>query len=218
MPDELVTLYWNTKTSAFIPHRLLDEIGVPYERVRVQTRGNPEHRSEAFRKVNPNMLLPTLRLADGRTLGENGAIILTLGEVFPDTDLVPGPEEADRPAFLHWLFALTTTGHTTIRRWSYPGEYTTDPTAEEAAREAAWRQLSNFWDVLETAIQGDPWMLPRGFTALDIYVAFICLIVSPDMEELVFTARPKLEALRRATFERPGFRTLWDFYELPNSV
>lgn len=189
---------------------------VPYDLVRVQTRGETEHRTEAFQKLNPNMLLPTLRLPDGRAMGENGAIILALGELFPRSGLVVAQGEVDRPAFLHWLFALATTGHTTIRRWSYPDAYTTAQSATEGTRAAAWRQTEEFFDVLETVISGDPWLLQRGFTALDIYVAFICLILAPETASQVFALRPKLGALCKAAFEQPGFRELWEFYELPS--
>lgn len=208
------TLYYDPKTSAFVPHVMLDELGVSYDLVRVDTSIRA-HDTPEFRKINPNMLLPTLGLQDGRTFGENGAIILMLGELNPQSGMVPRIDEADRSFFLHWLFALATTGHTTIRRYSYPSEYTTDPSAEQATRDAAWIQFDKFLDVLENAISGDPWFMPRGFGPLDIYTVMDCIILTKAMQRDVFATRPKLERLFHATHARDTVERLWDFYEFP---
>src|SRR5690606_27375850 len=122
---------------------------------------------------------------------------------------VPAPDEPDRPFFLHWLFALATTGHTTIRRFSYPWEYTTDPDARSATSAAAWRQLTEFFDVLEAAIAGDPWFMARGFGPLDIYTVMICIVLTPDMRKEVFATRPRLGRLHEAAHARDTVRRLW---------
>lgn len=207
-------LYFDYPTSAFVPHVLLDELGAQYELVRVDTSVKA-HRESEFRKLNPNMLLPTLGLSDGRTFGENGAILLMLGDLHPESGLVPAVEDADRPFFLHWLFALATTGHTTMRRYSYPDEYTTKADAEQATREAAWSQLTRFFDALEDAISGDPWFMERGFGPLDIYTVMVCIILTEDLRRETFEGRPKLERLYRATHARDTVKKLWEFYRYP---
>ena len=209
-------LYFDYPTSAFVPHVMLEELDVPYELERIDTFAKA-HRAPEFRKINPNMLIPTLGLSDGRTFGENGAIVLMLGDLHPDSGLVPNVEDADRPFFLHWLFALATTGHTTMRRFSYPDEYTTRSDAELATREAAWAQLLKFFDALEDAISGEPWFMARGFSPLDIYTVMVCIILTKELKEEVFAARPKLEALYRATHARDTVCQLWDFYRYPRN-
>ena len=198
-------LYFDFLTSAFVPHVILDELGVAYELVHVDTTVDA-HKSPPFRAINPNMLIPTLGLGDGRSFGENGAILLMLGDLHPAKGLVPRIEEPDRPFFLHWLFALATTGHTTIRRYSYPEEYTTLKSAEAATSEAAWNQICRFFDALETAIAGDPWFLKRGFSPLDAYVVMICIILAKGQRDEVFSSRPKLGRLHKATHARHSVR------------
>ena len=107
-----------------MPYVVLDELGVAYELVHIDTTADAQ-KTDSFRSINPNMLIPTLGLADGRTFGEIGAFLLMVGDLYPESGLVPKLRDADRPFFLHWLFALATTGHTTIRRYSYPEEYMT---------------------------------------------------------------------------------------------
>jgi glutathione S-transferase len=207
-------LFFDYLTSAFVPHVLLEELGADYELVHVDTTVGA-HKTPEFRKLNPNMLIPTLELSDGKTIGENGAILTMLGDLHPESGLVPRIEDADRPFFLHWLFALATTGHTTIRRYSYPQEYTTQPDAEAATREAAWSQVSRFFDVLEEAIAGDPWFMSRGFGPLDIYTVVVCIILTKGKQDEVFASRPKLGRLYRATHARESITRLWDFYRFP---
>lgn len=212
--SQAYTLYFDFLTSAFVPHVMLDELGVAYELVNIDTTIDA-HETPEFRKLNPNMLVPTLGLPDGRTFGENGAILLMLGDLHPTSGLVPGIKDTDRPFFLHWLFALATTGHTTIRRFSYPEEYTVDPTAQSATTDAAWRQLIKFFDAVENAISGDPWFMDRGFSPLDIYTIMVCIILTGDLRDEVFATRPKLERLYLATHGRDTVQRLWDFYRFP---
>lgn len=211
MSDGTYTLYYDLRTSAFVPHVMLEELGVPYALERVDTSIDA-HETPEFRAINANMLIPTLALPDGRTFGENGAILLMLGDRHPGTGLVPLPDDHDRPAFLHWLFALATTGHTTIRRYSYCDEYTTRHDALDGTREAADAQLRRFWAVLDHAIAGDPWFLPRGFGPLDIYTAMILIIYAPPELEQLFAERPALGRLHKAVHQRPSVRKLWRFY------
>ncbi|MBF9031445.1 hypothetical protein HKCCE3408_13665 [Rhodobacterales bacterium HKCCE3408] len=208
------TLYFDFLTSAFVPHVMLDELGASYELSHVDTTTNAHETSE-FRALNPNMLIPTLGLKDGRTFGENGAILLMLGDLHTNSGLVPGVDDPDRPFFLHWLFALATTGHTTIRRVSYPEEYTTDPEAYSATTEAAWTQLTKFFDALEDAISGHPWFMERGFGPLDIYTVMVCIVLTGKLRDDVFETRPKLKRLYWATHERKSIRDLWEFYRFP---
>ena len=204
-------LFYDKGTSAFVPHVMLEELGVDYRLERIDTSAK-EHRVDAFRRINPAMLLPALQLPDGRTLGENGAILLELGERHPSKGLVPQVGEPDRPQFLQWLFALATTGHTTFRRRAYPAEYTTIADASDGTREAADRQVSGFLDVLESVVRGSPWLMERGFSALDIYFANLLCFYSPAERSTEMARYPKLHELNLALFRRKTVARLSTFY------
>lgn len=211
MPSKPYRLYFDRKTSAFVPNVMLEELGVDYELVHVDTSVDA-HETEDFRALNPNMLIPTLALPDGRTFGENGAQIVMLGDLHPESGLVPRIDEPDRPAFLQWLFAIATTGHTTIRRYSYTEEYTTRLDAQDGTREAAHGQLMRFYSVLDDVISGDPWFLPRGFGPLDIYTIMILIPFATDELTEIFRTRPALARLHEAAHARPSVDRLWKFY------
>ena len=67
------------------PHILLQELGVPFEKILVDT-STGAHRSEAYRKLNPNGLIPTL--VDGDlVLYETAAICMHLCDMHPEAGL-----------------------------------------------------------------------------------------------------------------------------------
>lgn len=73
-------------------HRLriaLNLKGLAYEQVAVDLR-KEEHRQEAFRRLNPQQLVPALELDDGRVLIQSPAIIEWLEETHPLPALIPG--------------------------------------------------------------------------------------------------------------------------------
>src|SRR5690606_29397296 len=62
--------------------------GLPYETISIPMRDN-SHRSESYRKVNPQQRLPTLELDDGTKLIQSLAIIEYLDAVYPEPRLIP---------------------------------------------------------------------------------------------------------------------------------
>lgn len=83
----------------------LQELGVEFEPVEINLRTG-EHRRPAFLKINPAGKLPVL--VDGDTvLTESVAIVLYLGEKYPDKKLIPS-DPVERAQMYRWcLFAAT---------------------------------------------------------------------------------------------------------------
>jgi maleylacetoacetate isomerase len=62
--------------------------GLEYETVSIPMRDN-SHRADSYRKVNPQMRLPTLELDDGKTLIQSLAIVEYLDALNPEPRLLP---------------------------------------------------------------------------------------------------------------------------------
>ncbi len=62
--------------------------GLKYDSISIPMRDN-SHRSEAYRKVNPQMRLPSLELDDGTRLIQSLAIIEYLDAKYPEPRLIP---------------------------------------------------------------------------------------------------------------------------------
>jgi glutathione S-transferase len=150
------------------------------------------------------MRVPALTLPEGTTIGETAAMAILLGERHPEAGLTPEPGDPDRAKFLCWLTAMATSGYPTFSRACHPEQFTTDNSAHDSIMAIAGRQLDEFFDGLEGAIEGEPWMMPRGYSALDIYTAMMTEWVVD--RHTLFSSRPRLAALCRAVRERPAYR------------
>jgi glutathione S-transferase len=108
-------LYWRPGTASMAPHAALAEIGVDYRLVEV---GREEAQEDAaYRALNPLGVVPTLVDEEqGLVLTESAAILLYLGDRFPEAQLAP----AERPDYYRWLVFLTNTVQTAMLRWFYP--------------------------------------------------------------------------------------------------
>ncbi len=198
---EPYTLYWARRSGVIAPQVLLEEIGAPYRKIVVDMAAGA-HRAPDFLAVNPLGQTPALRLPGGAVVTESAAMMLVIAEERGERVLTPAPGDADRPAFLRWLTTMATSVYMTLRRYNRPGDFT-DGGDADAVFAAAKRQLDDYFDVIETAIAGAPFFLPRGFSALDIYLTML-VDWRKDVDALL-DARPALAALYRATHARESY-------------
>ena len=80
----MIQLHYYPSTASMVPHILLEELGVPYQRVLVD-RALDAHKSPQYLRLNPNGLIPVLtqdaapgEAGDSLVLYETAAIALHL--------------------------------------------------------------------------------------------------------------------------------------------
>ena len=78
---------------------LLEELGVDYQRVAIDIRGDGA--PEDYRKVQPNKKVPAIE-HDGTVITERAAITLYLAETFTEAGLAPAVGDPARAAYLTW--------------------------------------------------------------------------------------------------------------------
>lgn len=203
--DPIYTLYWERLSGAIGPQVLLEEIGAAYRKVPIDMAAG-EHRETAYRTINPVMRVPALGLPEGGAIGETAAIALVLGERHPDAGLVPALGDPDRPLFMFWLVAMATCGYPVFSRACHPEQFTLNDAANETVRLKGERDLEGFFSIIEQEIGGKPFFLPRGFTALDVYLTMLTEWVAD--KQALFESRPKLKALCRAVAARRSYEAV----------
>lgn len=206
------TLFWERLSGAIAPQVMLEELDVSHCLVHVDMTAG-DHRQEAYRSLNPVMRIPALRLPDGKVIGESSAIMLVLGEAHAGSDLVPAPDDPDRPEFLFWLTSMAANGYPIFSRAWHPEQFTTNAVANESVRRRAESHLAEFFAVMDGAVAGSPYFLARGFSALDIYLAMLSEW-SADRKAL-FEANPHVGELCRAVRERPAYRKVLEMHTAP---
>lgn len=172
----MIQLHYYPSTAAMVPHILLEEIGVPYQRVLVDRMQNA-HKAPGYLKLNPNGLIPVL--VDGDlVLYETAAICLHLGDTHPQAGLVPPVGTAERAHFYKWLMWLTNTLQATLITYFYPERSVAPGNAAGAAEVKAQAELrvGGLLDQLdaELARHGGPWFAGEKYSALDPYVFTLC--------------------------------------------
>lgn len=208
----MFVLYWEYLAGSIVVQAVLEETGAEY-RLRYVDMGADEHHSAEFLKLNPAARVPALGYDGGRTIGETGAIVTLLGEMYPASKVTPVPGDDARGEFLFWLNVMTTSGYLTAARVGHPERYARTDDAIEQVGQIANADYNSFFDVMEGAISGDPYFLPSGLSALDFYLTM--LTEWHVDQQALLRSRPKLEALSDAVNERHSYRTAVRTHALP---
>ena len=159
-----------------VPHILLEELGLPYERVLVDRTQNVQ-KSSAYLRLNPNGLIPVLTDGD-LVLYETAAICLHLCDTQPQAGLAPPLGTPERAHFYKWLMWLTNTLQSTLMVYFYPERWVKAGNAEGQAevKNHAEQRVRVLLDQLDTEFvrHGGPWLLGETYSALDPYVFTLC--------------------------------------------
>ena len=199
-------LYWRERTGAFAAAAVMAELEIPYEGIHIST-DNDEHRTAAYRALNPMAQIPTLVLPDGQAMTESAAIALYLAETRPESGLVPAADDPRRAPFLRWLVFAQCNLYETGLRVYYADRYSTDPDGADGVRQAALTRIELLWDMVADAIDGGPFFFGARFTLLDIYLAM--LTAWHDDPPALLQRRPPLARLVEATAARPAIAPIW---------
>jgi glutathione S-transferase len=156
----MMKLYWAPRTRSLRALWLLEEAGVPYERVRLDLAAG-EQKSPEYRVINPMGKVPAL--TDGPvSVAESGAICAYVADACPDAGLAPAVGDPARGRYLQWLFFS-------------PGciepAYLTKSTGISVRPETAgFGDFDRVFDVLAAAVAPGPWLLGEQFSAADVLI------------------------------------------------
>lgn len=156
-------LHWLPGTAAMAPHAALAEIGADYELVRVE-RDAAGNNTAAYLALNPWGRIPTLEDGD-LVLTESAAILLHLGDRFPDAGLVPGIGTRERSELYRWLVLLTNTLQPALMRLMYPARFGTAGVVEAASTDAHIE-----FDRIDAHLGAREWLVGDSRTAADLFL------------------------------------------------
>jgi glutathione S-transferase len=165
-------LYWSPGSAAMAPQAVLEEIGAPYEPVRIDLAAK-EHEQAAYKALNPNGRIPTL--VDGDfVIFETAAICQYLSDRHPEANLSPALNSPARGRYYQWLTYMTNTVQAHCIDWFHPDWTFADAGQQAALKAEAERKLYRTFDVLNDGIGPDSrHMLGDQFTVCDIYLAML---------------------------------------------
>jgi glutathione S-transferase len=183
----------------------LAETGALFEVVDLDFKNN-EQLSLAHRARNPTGKVPALILPSGGMLTESLAILLTIAERHPEAKLLPQTGNDARAHALQWMAFLSSEIYPMIEIEDYPERFAPGDAAS-SLREAARERVRERCLILERGISGDPWLLPSGFCAADIYAANLTRwIMDRDWRA---ANCPKIERLAAQVAARERIAPVW---------
>lgn len=163
----MVTLYQITGSSSFAARAALEEAGAEYDVIDV----HPRRREEApgFAATNPLLRVPALR--DGESaVYETGAVLLHIGDRFPDADLLPAVGDPLRPVAYRWVTWIANTLHPAWWPLMIPQFLTSDEAGAPGIRDRGLVSMARHGEYLEGELEGRTWCLGERFSVADIYL------------------------------------------------
>lgn len=165
----MLKLYYVPKTRAMRPRWILEELGVPYELVRLDPSKRETH-TETYLKVNPLGHVPALD--DGGTvIVESAAIIMHLADKFPDQGLAPAPGSPERGRWYQWILYAMATLEPLVALVSEQGRLAPEERSEAFSQRMKARFVKES-ALAEQHLQGREFALDR-FTAADVVLGSV---------------------------------------------
>lgn len=174
----------------------LEEAGLPYEAIPVDTRKGEQH-APAFTALNPNAKVPVI--VDGATtVFDSNAILLYLadktGQFLPET--------SERGAMLSWLMFVASGIGPFTGQCVHFKHYAPEPIAYAINRYdfEAWRH----WKILDAHLAGKTWMAGERYTLLDMAVWGWARAVPFALGAEAWEQLPQVKRLLDAVSARPA--------------
>ena len=199
-----LVFYYSPFSSAATVHWALEELGVPYEKVKIDLKAKDQNKP-AFLAVNPNGKVPAL-VHDGTAIFESVAIVIHLGETFGvDKGLFPAPG-LKRAEALKWLVWCNVSLGDALSRFSHnTSEHYPDELKHAKAGEAAKAEVETHLGILDTALKGKKYLVDDRFSLADVHVGGWVAYLGM----LGFDAKrwPNIDAWLKTCTSRPGYKT-----------
>ena len=231
----MLVLHHAWRSSASRRVRLcLAEKGLEFES-HVVDMMNMEHHSPEYLKINPNGVIPTLILEDGRSLYESGTICEYLDEAYPEPPLRPA-DPYERAVMRNWIRHVDERiGNLIIFNWVHSlakaaAKWSDEELAEhlkkvpskerqeawmraarkpytEEERAAARAKLVAILDRMEETMRQTRWLAGNAYSIADIAVVPFVKRIDEEIapDEMTKQRHPKVAAWWAAIQARPAF-------------
>lgn len=165
-----LTFYYAPMTSSVRVHWALEELGCPYEKVKLDLAAGDQKKPE-YIALNPNAKVPLL-VADGTPVFESLAILIWLGETYGvEKGLYPAPG-LGRGAALRWMaWSSVSLGEAVTRLLRNQSDRFPAEQRNEAAAEAAKKEIVDLLGIVDRELEGKDYLLGKDFTLADLSIA-----------------------------------------------
>jgi glutathione S-transferase len=164
----MLKLYHSAQSRSTRPRWLLEEIGAPYDLVRVDM-GKQEHKTPQYLQIHPHGVVPAL--VDGDlVLMESGAICAYLADKFPAPRLAPAVGTPERGRYYQWMFYTMATLEPPLMQVFMNTVMLPEAQRSAAQAEEGRTKFREVAEVITNALAGKPFLLGEQFSAADVMI------------------------------------------------
>ena len=164
-------LYYVPRTRAIRPRWLLEELGAPYELVRLDP-ARQENKTPAYLAIHPRGSVPALVDGDA-VMFESAAILLYLADRFADKNLAPKPSTPARARYYQWMIFAVTELEPHVATFGNHTQRLPEAERAPAVAAAARTRFVENARLVAAAVAGRDFLLGDAFTAADVMMASV---------------------------------------------
>jgi len=194
----VLKLYYHTSPNPLKVALYLEEAGLPYEVIPVDTRKGEQH-LPSFRAINPNGKTPALVDGDA-TVFDSSAILLYLAE--KTGQFLPPDTPAARAQMYSWLMFVATGIGPYCGQAVHFKFFAPEPKAYAVNRYTF--EAERHWGIVNDHLAGRQWMLGDTYTLVDMAVWGWARMIPRVMGEAGLTAMPNVKRHLEAINARPA--------------
>jgi glutathione S-transferase len=196
-------LYYAPGACSMGIHVLLEEIGKPYDTVKLDTRGGETQRPP-FIDLNPKGKVPTLQRDDGSIVTEFPVIAHYLAKTNPSAGLLPADEEAEMRGAEAMDYAVATIHMQGFTRLFRPGNFSPNEAEHEAVKARGREMVEKGYALLDKALAGKEW-ISGSYSIADSAVFYVSYWGAKRMG---MTLPPNLAAHFERMMARPAVQRM----------
>jgi len=160
-------LYYAPGACSLASHIALEELGMPYETVKLDLAAGDQRKPE-YLALNPRGRVPTL-VVDGKVLTENLGIMTYIAGGYPKAGLWPEDtwHQAKAISTMAWI---SNTVHPTFGHILRTARYVDDAGAQELVKAKARTMYFEYLTEIDNLLKGRKWAVGNHYTVVDGYL------------------------------------------------
>ena len=162
----MLILYYSPSACSQAPHILMHEVGLEHDAKRVDLRNKTLEDGSDYLQVNPKGAVPALRVDSGEVLTENAVVLQFIGDLVPDSGVLPSLGDFRRYRVLEMVNFITTELH---KRFSYL--FSRD--ASDEVKQFVRGDLAKKLDWIDRRLGTGPFLMGEELTLPDPYLFVI---------------------------------------------
>ena len=180
--------------------------GIPYEVVEAVT-WEDEAARQLVATINPLRQVPALVLPDGEILTESAAILIHLGDLYPQARLAPAPGDPRRAQYLRWMTYVSAAIYALVWIIDDPARVVDGQAEMQKVGDRLRDRRAECWRMMDEQIAPGRYILGDELSALDLYVAVISRF-APGRRRF-YQSAPKMAAIVRRVDADPRLQEFW---------